>query len=187
MINLLKSIVREYRIEEEARIEDEIKFYKKYKNDVELLIKMAVIGITPEGKRHSHQWRIDRKAMKEMGKILIICKDLILGSKSFEEIMGIIYDLQVDGFGTLSVYDTALRIGACFDIYPEFVCLHAGALEGAKNLLGLKIDNLVSFFRNDNRYPYLYKEQFPTEVQVLPPFHIEAFLCIKKDKLLSII
>jgi len=40
----------------------------------------------------------------------------------------------MDGLGELYAYDTALRIGAFIDVFPENVNLHAGARVGAKVL-----------------------------------------------------
>ena len=48
--------------------------------------------------------------------------------------MKIVEECKVKGFGELSIYDTAVRIGAHLRIEPDKVYLHAGAREGIKAL-----------------------------------------------------
>jgi hypothetical protein len=72
--------------------------------------------------------------------------------------------------GSLTVYDTTLRIGARLALEPSKVYLHAGTLAGAK-ALGL-----------DWRGGTIEMSQLPAELRTLAPREAEDVLCIYKDK-----
>ena len=93
--------------------------------------------------------------------------------KTFDEILNIVNENKVKWFGILSVYDTALRIGMYFNIYPQAVYMHAGTKEGAKNL-GL-----------NTKRKYIPKDEFPLSFKVLKPYEIECVLCIYKDDFIN--
>lgn len=96
------------------------------------------------------------------------------GFSDFEQLYDFVASVigNIKGVGSLTVYDTAKRIGHLFEtpIYPkQYVYLSAGAMEGAKTLLGtksLKFREPVEIFK-----PY-----FGT----LPSIFIEDILCIFK-------
>lgn len=77
----------------------------------------------------------------------------------------------INGIGVLTVYDTALKIGAFLDSCPDEVYLHAGTRQGAK-AKGLPT----------NRESILVSE-FTEPIKSLKPFEIEDFLCIFKEEL----
>ena len=107
--------------------------------------------------------------------------------KTFDDIMVIVYTLKIKNFNSLSVYDTSLRLGAIFNLYPKVIYLHAGATEGAVKLLGKETYNKnTKYFIDDQSYPYVEKSIFPEELQILEPYHIENFLCIEKERIHSI-
>jgi hypothetical protein len=77
----------------------------------------------------------------------------------------------LDGIGELTVYDTALRIGAKLGHLPSKVYLHRGTRAGAKALgLNWKAKTLAV-------------RELPAVLRVLPAHEIEDCLCIFKDRL----
>jgi hypothetical protein len=64
----------------------------------------------------------------------------------------------------MSVYDTALRIGAKLNLFPTRVYLHAGTREGVRGL--------------DAREDALYVADLPRKFHALKPHEIEDVLCI---------
>ena len=140
--------------------------------------------------RHGHQYCIDgdavenaKDALKKSVHVSPFGKSpLVKGSKlvnsfsDFEEL----YDFAssviggISRIGPLTVYDTAKRIGHLFKtpIYPKlYVYLSAGALDGAKALLG----------RNDLKFrepTTLFEPYFGT----FPSIFIEDILCIFKGE-----
>jgi len=82
---------------------------------------------------------------------------------------------QVYGIGEVSVYDTALHIGAYHEWEPNEIYLHAGTREGAK-ALGF-----------DGRRRTIRPDELPEAFQRLKPREIEDCLCIYKDDLKRIV
>ncbi|QCT01391.1 hypothetical protein E6C60_0669 [Paenibacillus algicola] len=166
---------------EEWKLSD---FRSKYKS-IEEHIKDAVWGYLPDRKRDSHQVQLDKDVLEEVTTQLLDqgVIDQLNQCKNFDEILVVIYCVKVKGFGSLSVYDTALRLGAYYHLYPEMVYLHRGAEYGAKMLLKLtSTDERIRYFCNDPNYPYIQKEHFPHELQNLTAQHIENFLCRMKEQ-----
>ncbi len=185
LAELVERYNRNIRRNEDWQLSD---FRNRYK-PLEELIEDAVWGYLPDRTRDKHERRILKTALNQMVSRLLepIMLEEIKRSKSFDEVFTIIYELKVPNFDSLCVYDTAHRLGAYFNLYPEVVYLHCGALEGAENLFGgTEFKRLAKYFCNDPNYPYLNKEQFPEELQELEPYHIENFLCHFKDELLQL-
>lgn len=92
---------------------------------------------------------------------------------SFDELFDIVSTAieLIDGIGELAVYDTALRIGARFDLQPTKVYLHAGTRTGAR-VLGLQ-----------HTRAYIDVAELPVELQVLSASEAEDALCIYKHEL----
>jgi len=80
-------------------------------------------------------------------------------------------------FGELAVYDTALRIGAKLDIWPEVVYFHAGTMKGYKELAGTMKD-YKERMKTKVKQGWVPLDDLPEEVRVLKPHHVENFLCI---------
>jgi hypothetical protein len=78
----------------------------------------------------------------------------------------------IPGIGELTVYDTAVRIGARFQLEPDRVYLHAGTRDGAKALLDV-----------DGPREAIERDELPAQLRVLSPREIEDLLCIYKDAL----
>jgi hypothetical protein len=163
--------------------------FRNKSKPLEELIKDAVYGLLPTCKQDSHQSQISRDIIKEMQTRLLapaVIEEL-KDCKSFIEIFNLVFRLKISGFSSLCVYNTALRIGAIFGLYPnEYIFLHAGALEGARNLLGrTKLDTITQYYENDPKYPYISKTCLPKELQVLDAHHLENLFCRLKERLLQ--
>ncbi|MDE1887953.1 MAG: hypothetical protein KGL00_09480 [Gammaproteobacteria bacterium] len=76
----------------------------------------------------------------------------------------------IPGIGELTVYDTALGIGAFLRLEPAKVFLHAGARSGAR-ALGL-----------DASGEFLEVKAIPAELRSLKQSEIEDVLCIYKRR-----
>lgn len=101
---------------------------------------------------------------------------LVNSFTDFEELYDFVNSVigYISGIGALTVYDTSKRIGHLFEnaIYPKmYVYLNAGAMEGAKALLGR--DDLK--FREPAN---LFEPFFGT----FPSVFTEDILCIFKNK-----
>lgn len=69
----------------------------------------------------------------------------------------------------MTIYDTALRIGACTGVEPKKVYLHAGAREGARTLKNAGINA-----EEENGILI----GMPREFELLEPREIEDCLCV---------
>jgi hypothetical protein len=106
-------------------------------------------------------------------EVLLNSLPALQAAKTFEELHRVILDKIADihGMGELTVYDTAVRIGAKLSLEPAVVFLHAGTRIGAK-ALGL-----------DASKKFIARKIFPPEFGPLSPAEIEDVLCIYKDRL----
>lgn len=164
----INNTVQEYITVNKKKIDKEFDFYRESKN-IDELIHKAVFAILPDGKRNPHQRRISEHIFKDVEKNILKIKETFNNFKTFDEILSVIEENKVKGFGKLAVYDTALRIGMYFNIYPKAVYMHAGTKGGARNL-GLNV-----------KREYIPKNEFPQSFMVLEPYEIECILCIYKD------
>lgn len=120
----------------------------------------------PDGKRHDHQRRINRRAMRRLAELL--------GNETFrrERHFGDIYQRisaltrHVKGIGPLLVYDTALRIGANRRKLPTLVYVHAGVAKGARAVARQHVPLALS------------PTAFPSPLSGLPACELEDLLCI---------
>jgi hypothetical protein len=147
-------------------------FYRNLKS-IDEVLKYAPSGedYVPD-KKHKHQWRISINAVESTKHNLLNLKAQILSCKKFEEIKKLVKQGSASGFGKLARYDTALRIGAFMNnILPEVIYLHCGTKDGARNM-GLGYNK-----------EFLTKDELPELLRELEPYEVEAFLCVKKDKL----
>ena len=87
----------------------------------------------------SHQKRMSKKTVDVATRILSENKEWTEDFDSFEALYDVIFRLlfPIKGIGTITVYDTSLRIGYCKGILPiDYVYLACGALIGARYLYG---------------------------------------------------
>lgn len=144
--------------------------------DFDMIVDKAFY-IDGSKKRYSHQYCIKSTAYEDYRKKVKELKAEISNAKYFDEILefltlrGVKKNFEhINGIGELTEYDIALRIGACYGIYPQKVYLHAGTREGAKRI-GIKT----------YKRKYLEISELPKWLQVVEPHLIEDFLCICKD------
>src|SRR5262249_40973014 len=131
------------------------------------------ISENAQGKRHSHQYRLNKADMELFAKELQSQEERIRAAESFDILFKVIekVGVKIEGIGDMLIYDSAERIGGYLNIFPDKVYLHAGTREGAEKLLG-KIE--ASTIR---------KEMFPEPIRSsnLSCADIESLLCIYKD------
>jgi hypothetical protein len=161
----LADVVRMYRRECGPRTDRELGSFAQ-EPTVARAVRRAGLAQRPDGKRYDHQRRLSRATLRTMATLLQ--RAPLSGCRSFhdlyERVAGIIG--SVPGVGSLTVYDTALRIGARLRLSPDHVYLHAGTRKGARRL-GL-----------DATAEYLRREDLPRELRVLPAQAVEDVLCI---------
>jgi hypothetical protein len=138
-------------------------------------ITTAGFALSPSGKRLHHQRRVPQAVLDEWTKALRAASAQMQRAKWFDDLhqilAGIGYDLV--GIGKLTVYDTALRIGAFLRLEPDRVYLHAGTQQGAR-ALGLRGRGALEV------------SALPAQFHLLTPAEIEDVLCIYKDALRSL-
>lgn len=166
----LRAIVTDYIHRHRRRARAEVEYYRNLPTLREA-VERSGRAERPDGKRHGHQARIGRRAIRLASQRL---KNLdFRRCARFEELHALLDEAigPVPGIGRLMVYDTAVRIGAKLGLEPNVVYLHAGTREGARALgLGAGRD-------------YLDRGQLPHEFRHLSPREIEDCLCIYKDRL----
>lgn len=139
---------------------------------LEAAIKTAAMSVSPSGKRLNHQRRIPKETLKAWTRALLRRKQRIRKARNFSGVYEILCESAADlhGIGALTVYDTAIRIGAFLRLRPEFVYLHAGTRDGAR-ALGL------------GRGERLKRSVLPSPFHRLSPGDIEDCLCIYKRQI----
>lgn len=149
---------------------EEMRWFKKTRR-LEDVVQRAALCVAPDGKRHPHQWRRQRKTRDLSAKRLRSCVEQLRTARDFvalhsmvEQKIGALRDV-----GPLMVYDVAYRIGVRLGKVPELVYLHAGAKAGA-TILGL-------------RGKTIRPDELPSPFSRLTPAECEDCLCIYKDPL----
>ena len=150
----------------------ELAYFRELPSDEEA-VSVAAMGEYPKGKRHSHQRRVPRAALRESRQRLIASLNIVRAVTSFDELIGLLGTTigQIRGIGELSVYDTAVRIGARLGVEPSKIYLHRGTRAGAAAL------NL-----NTRRHA-LDLDDLPIELRILTAREAEDVLCIYKHQL----
>lgn len=180
----LKQLVKDYCDYCKADLDKKLSSYNQLKDDYSQLVDYAVRGIVFSGAKAPRQRKHAKNALHSVTKNLIAAEQDVKNCKSFDELFQIVYNCRVKGFPAASVYDTALRLGGCLNLWPNNVHLHSNSLTAARMLLGN--DNKWQYFNDDINYPYLTKADFPAALQELEAYHIENFLYIYKDRLKAI-
>ena len=170
MLQSIGDIVRNYKKTCRPSFSKELQFYKNQKSLLKA-IETAALAKLPSRKRHPHQRRI-REAILQTAKNNLLRVNLEY-SKTFSELHARVKKAigYISGIGELTIYDTALRIGAYLRLEPELIYLHAGVRYGVK-ALGL-----------DHRLNTLERSKLPKEFHLLKPHEIEDCLCIYKKEL----
>jgi hypothetical protein len=134
-------------------------------------VSRAALAQLPSGKRHPHQYRIPRASLEESRHRLLENLAVLRRATSFDELFDLVAALigPIPGVGELTVYDTALRIGARFGLEPTRVDIHAGTRDGAR-ALGF-----------DHRCLRIELDELPAPIRRLSAREAEDLLCISKS------
>lgn len=135
-------------------------------------IEVAAKAIDDQNKIHSHQRRVGRARLNFFADQLKLKKTYIKQAKTFEELLLTIESVKCARIADLTYYDTATRIGAYLDLFPDKIYLHTGTRVGAKYLLG-----------NINGRNFITLEELPKDFlkHDLTASEFEDILCIFKD------
>ena len=146
--------------------------YCESQNDIKSAIYYAAISRNESGRKHPHQYRLTAECLERFAAQLIEKSSAIEAVRDFDGLLSIISASREPGIGDLAVYDTAVRIGAFLQIYPNKIYLHAGTRVGVTKLCG-KIDA-----------SWIDKRDMPKELREssLTCYELEDLLCIYKDE-----
>lgn len=135
-------------------------------------IERAGMAQRPDGKRYDHQRRIPEAILCIATSRLHSVRGALAKARDFDSLFNIVRKAisPIQGIGELTVYDTALRIGAKLQLLPSRVYLHSGTRSGAR-ALGLNW-----------KAAHLELKDCPAELQLLRPHEIEDCLCIFKER-----
>lgn len=166
----LDAIVRHYIRHHRERAKAEMDYFAGLPSITEAK-RRAGRAERPDGKRHGHQTRLTRAALRQASDVLARlnvrrCKSFAALHELLEETIG-----EIPGIGELMVYDTALRLGAKLGLSPRRVYLHAGTRDGAVAL---------GFGRDAHSAGM---DELPAAFRRLHPREVEDCLCIYKDRL----
>jgi hypothetical protein len=167
----VEAAVSDYIQQHRARAARELEYFSRLLRTDEEALSRAALALLPSGKRHPHQYRVPRAALEESRRLLLENLDMLRQATSFDELFAVVEDLTepIKGIGELTVYDTALRIGAHFGCQPARVYLHAGTRKGGQ-ALGF-----------DPRRQTIEMDELPEPMRQLSAREAEDLLCIYKD------
>lgn len=151
-----------------------LSYYKELPNLTEVIV-FATDGtfkVTKNGLefyiRHNHQDVFTdregntRGVSKEISKLvrnnLITRFNDLMTATNFDQILQIVTECKVKGFGELSIYDTSIRIAKFKDLEPDKVYLHAGARKGFEVL-----EEKGYIHSGASKKRYLTKAELPQE------------------------
>ena len=142
--------------------------------DLKQAIHHAALARQANGKCHPHQRRVGYARLQVFERSLQRIKRAIEACGDFDELHRTIARRRTDGIGDLTVYDTAVRLGAYLGLEPEHVYLHAGTLAGARTL------ELPTATKR------LDPSLLPRALTEVSPDEAEDFLCIYKSAIAGI-
>lgn len=169
----LEEIINDYLNRFADVLDRELHFFESQPSLTEAINRSAM-ACGPQGKRFHHQRRITHDALWQSKQALVSAKDIIISCSTFDELYKLVDRLIgiISGIGELTVYDTALRIGAKLNLEPEVVYLHAGTMKGTEDLVRLS-----------PHQTFIDAHELPKPLHKLKPLHIENLLCIYKGQL----
>ena len=163
----LTRIVRDYLETRGTCTASDLRFYRDQPTQRDAIIK-AAMAEKPNGKRASHQRRIPQAVLRKATDALLAAD--VGKCRTFHELYVLVQRTAGDfhGFGRLTVYDTAHRLGAYLGLSPEHVYVHAGVRDGLR-ALGL-----------NHRVARISVSELPSTFHRLRPDQAEDCLCIYK-------
>jgi hypothetical protein len=149
------------------------------KDSLRAAVEEAALARWDKGAKHPHQHRLRNDLLQAAATTLLQNLNGIERCDSFDELIRLIEDKagRLSGFGTVAIYDTALRIGGFRQLYPTDVYLHAGTRKGCKAL-----KEAMGLTTLDCSGRSVHPSTLPEALQKLQPHEIEDFLCIYKGK-----
>lgn len=165
------TIVRRYKVMCKKYPDFHLDYCVRQKKLAEV-IEVTAKAIDENNKIHSHQRRVGRVKLNFFAEQLKLKEPEIKQAKNFDELISIVESVKCDRIAGLTHYDTAIRIGAFLNFFPDKIYLHTGTRDGAKNLLGKTINKK---FININELPKEFLEHDLTASE------FEDILCIFKD------
>jgi hypothetical protein len=165
-----KKILLDYERRHCCNEEEEIAWFRSQPS-LRAAIECAARAMNRRDKRYRHQSRIRRDSIAQAFAALIAIEARLAQAESFDALLKMISDQlkPVPGIGELYCYDTAFRIGAKLELFPERVYLHSGTRTGAAKL-GLPSHKSA-----------LELNELPGPLRRRAPHEIEDILCIYKD------
>ena len=170
----LRDCVSHYILNFRNKAAEELECYKDIPTFREA-INRASTARTSEDKRHPHQRRIPGFVLRKWCQKPINKRRALKSAKNFDQLFRNVEKVGngIDGIGSLTIYDTAHRIGASRGVLPRKVYLHAGARVGARTLeLNWEKDALKI-------------SELPKAFWRLKPYEIEDCLCIYERAFVS--
>lgn len=169
-------------------------FYKELPNLTEVIVH-AVDGIFQLNNqgityfiRHNHQEVFTDKEGNQRGIPRLVSKQVrdnvlkrindVREAKTFDDILSIVLNCRIKGFGELAVYDTAIRIGSFLNIEPSKVYIHAGARKGV-----VVLESKGYLLQGSSSKAFLAQCDLPIPMQKLKAAETEHFLCSMKDEM----
>lgn len=165
------TIVRQYHAIRKKHTDQHIDFCVQQKY-LPQAIEVAAKAINEENKIHGHQRRIGRIKLNAFAEVLRLKESDIRKAKTFDQLLSIIESVKSDRIADLTYYDTATRIGAYLNLFPDKIYLHAGTRTGASYLFDKIKDR-----------KFITLDQLPKEFlnYDLTASEFEDILCIFKD------
>jgi len=170
-------------------------FYKDLPNLTEVIVFASdgIFKLTNQGFdyfiRHNHQEVFIDKDGNQRGITTEISKQVrnnlikrmndLSKSRSFDEIIQIVTECKVKGFGELAIYDTSMRIASHLNIEPDKIYIHAGARKGMEIL-----EKKGYVAKGTSKKKSVDISEMPKEIAKLKAAETEHFLCSQKDKML---
>lgn len=125
-----------------------------------------------------HERGIPKYIAFQVEQNLMFYRGVLRNCVNFSQIMDIVDKCKVTGFGELSIFDTAVRIGAFLRIAPDRVYLHAGTRVGINAL-----EEKGYLQKGSSKQKLIKINDFPEELRVLSADEIQHFVCVKKEQL----
>lgn len=137
-------------------------------------IEHAAAAHNDELKRHPHQTRVTRAAIRAATIILKRNQSAIKDCADFDALHALIErELgSVKGIGEMYIYDCAQRIGWALGRHPRRIYLHRGTRDGAK-AVGVDVHGRKA----------IEVKELPADLRALTASELEDLLCIYKDEL----
>jgi vacuolar-type H+-ATPase subunit I/STV1 len=174
----LERIIKHYKLKSKKQVDSLIRFSMAQKTLKEA-IEVAAKSVDEYSKVHFHQRRVEKSELNSFAERLIL-RDLELNlAKTFDEIYEIINSEKSEYISELTIYDTAQRIGAFKNVYPDKIYLQSGTKTGAENLLG-NLGNTKFLLREDLPSPFQRPDFTLADIEeILFQYKDEFEYCLK--------